>query len=145
VRGTILASVLLASSLTAHGEGPRLDVQEVGLGPGGVLELSWAADPQHPAYLAFDVVHGDLAALRASGGNFSTSLLDCVGEDAPAGRPVELPLPAPGGQLFFLVRAQQTPLVCGMGSWNEDFTVAPLRQAGDRNPEIVAAGTCPCP
>ena len=146
MRRTILPALLLTLASTARAEGPTLAVQEVGIGPNLQQDLLWGADPQNPGYVVFDVLHGDLKALRSSQGNFSTSLLACLANDA-AGSPLPaLPQPPPGSHYFFLVRAQETPAVCGAGSWNESFAVAPLRQPADRDAEIAAsAAACPCP
>jgi len=133
-----LASLTLA-------EGPRLQIQEQGLGPGGVQDLLWTADPENPGYAAFDVVRGDLNALRAGSGDFVAALTGCLAEDVTASPLPALPLPAPGQKFFFLVRAQATADVCGAGSWNEAFGVAPSSQPVDRGPGIAAGNTCPCP
>ena len=146
MRRTIPLVLLLTLASTAGAEGPTLAVQEAGIGPNLQQDLLWLADPQNPGYVAFDVLHGDLRALRSSQGNFSTSLLACLADDA-AGSPLPaLPQPPPGSHYFFIVRAQETLDVCGAGSWNESFSVAPLRQPADRDAEIAAsASTCPCP
>lgn len=141
-RHLLLAALLLPQLAIA--EGPRLEIQEQGLGPGGLQDLLWTADPENPGYAVFDVIYGDVDVLRSSSGDFIAATLGCLANDG--GSPlVSLPLPAPGQKLFFLVRAQEAVDVCGAGSWNESFAVAPLRQPTDRDPSIASAAVCACP
>ena len=82
---------------------PGADVTPVeflllGLSETGLL-LSWS-----PVGASWDVVRGDLNALRASGGDYSVAVEDCVGENVSA---PSLPDPDIGGSpnVFFLVSA----------------------------------------
>jgi hypothetical protein len=143
-RAWILTLAWLAFPQLARAEGPRLEIQEQGLGPGGTQDLLWTADPENPSYTAFDVIYGDLDLLRGSSGDFIAATTGCLVNDG--GSPlVSLPLPATGRKIFFLVRAQETVSACGVGSWNESFAVAPFTQPADRDPWIASAATCPCP
>ena len=142
---TALVFALALGGSAALAEGRILDIQEVGLSPTGAHDMSWGVDPAFPGYTAYDVVLGDLSSLLSSGGDYSLFILGCIAEDA-AGPPLALPLPPIGSRFFFLVKAQDTPLACGLGSWNEALTVAPLSQVGDRDAEMALdPGTCPCP
>jgi hypothetical protein len=141
-RCLLLASLFLPQLVLS--EGPRLEVQEQGLGPGGAQDLLWTADPGNPSYTAFDVIYGDLDLLRSSSGDFIAATAGCLLNDGSSPL-VSLPLPTAGKKLFFLVRAQETVSVCGVGSWNESFAVAPFTQPADRDPWIASAATCPCP
>lgn len=141
----LLVFALALGGSAALAEGPVLDIQEVGLSPTGAHDLSWGIDPANPGYLVYDAVLGDLPTLLASGGDYTMFILGCIAEDAAA-PPVALPVPPIGSRFFFLVKAQDTPASCGVGSWNEAFAVAPLSQVGDRDPEMpLDPGTCPCP
>lgn len=141
-RHLLLAALLLPQLALA--EGPRLEIQEQGLGPGGLQDLLWTSDPGNPGYAAFDVVYGDLDVLRSSSGDFVAATTGCLANDGSSPI-VSLPLPSAGHKYFFLVRAQEAVGVCGVGSWNESFAVAPFTQPADRDPSIATAATCPCP
>ena len=112
-RRHLLLLLLLLPQL-ARAEGPRLEIQEQGLGPGGAQDLLWTADPENPAYAVFDVLLGDLDVLRSSSGDFSAATSSCLANDGSSPL-VSLPLPPAGRKYFFLVRAQETVEVCGGG------------------------------
>ncbi len=97
--------------------------------------LSWAAAPNAGAY---DAVEGDLAALRASGGDFAASVSRCLAGDlAATSLHLDEPDPVPGGGSWYLVRGKRS--VC-RGTFADD-------SAGGANPRDTgigtAAGTCP--
>jgi hypothetical protein len=96
--------------------------------------LSWSAVPGASGY---DVVRGDLGALRVSGGDFSLATEACLGDDLPA-TTLDFPTDPPAGAGFwFLVR--------GVGSAGA-MTYQSLdgNQVGLRDPGIEAAGpSCP--
>ena len=150
---TLLAGALVLSGGAALAEGPVLNIEKPGgIGPAFPYALSWGVDPVFPAFVAYDVVMGDLATLltpAAPGvpGDFSAAVTACLLEDG-ALPPPALVLAAPplGAQTFYLVLAQAAPAVCGGGSWNEAFVVAPFSQLENRDIEIpLALASCPCP
>jgi len=66
------------------------------------LEVSW---PPFAAAETYDVIAGDLLALRASGGDFSQATTGCLGDDV-AGTSVPFPdVPPPGQGFWVLARA----------------------------------------
>ena len=143
-RGLSFFLAALAAWQLTLAEGPRLEIQEQGLGPGGAQDLLWTADPGNPGYAVFDVVYGDLDVLRSSSGDFTAAITSCLANDGSSPL-VSLPLPTAGKKYFFLVRAQETVEVCGGGSWNESFAVAPFTQPTDRDPSLASAAICACP
>jgi hypothetical protein len=84
----------------------------------------------------FDVVRGDLHALRSSGGDYSTAAIGCAAEVAGAGTSFT-ETPATGEALFVLVRP-----VTSTG--NGTYDSLGLGQAGARDTQIAASGgDCP--
>lgn len=68
-------------------------------------DLGW--DPV-PGAMGYDIVRGDLGALRATGGDFADATLECLGNDLNiAGLPAG-PDPPPGQAFWFLARAIYT-------------------------------------
>ena len=95
--------------------------------------MVWSADPLAASY---DVVYGNLGALNASGGNFTTSIAGCVAENTTALQVVHDAVPPAGGAFFYLVRASSC---AGPGTWDSGAA----SQVGSRDAEIGAApGTC---
>jgi len=96
--------------------------------------LSWL--PVNGA-LGFDVVGGDLGALRASGGDFSTSVPQCVTDDlADTTTPFDT-VPAPGEAFWFVVRYCDQD---GAESYDDDMSSQPR----SRDPGInTSVGACP--
>jgi calcineurin-like phosphoesterase family protein/purple acid phosphatase-like protein/PKD domain-containing protein len=95
--------------------------------------LSWGA----PALDAsFDLVRGDLGALRSGDGNFTTSSTTCVENDGGDGIGSDASSPAPGGGFWYVVRAADCANRAGS---YDDGT-----QSGSRDAEIAAAATA-CP
>lgn len=96
--------------------------------------LTWEAEPDATAY---DVVFGDLIALRSGGGDFTAATSGCVVAETPLLEADHTGLvPAPGGGFWFLVRGDRcaTP-----GSFDE---LSP-KLVEPRNEEILAKGL-PC-
>lgn len=92
--------------------------------------LSWCV-PQ--AVSAFDIVRGDLGALRATGGDYSVATQECLASahgDAWLEYP---PTPQPGTGVWFLVR-----------DVDGNYDTGEPSQSGTRDPEIAASGhDCP--
>jgi hypothetical protein len=86
----------------------------------------------------YDLVRGNLATLRASGGDFTSATTACLGNNLPATSLPDPSGPPPvGGGFFYVLR----PVNCGgPGTYDSG---APS-QVGSRDPEINAsAGACP--
>lgn len=84
-----------------------------------------------------DVVRGDLAALRASGGDFAAAVESCLAPSAP-GTAVDLGSdPAPGAAWWYLARARNC---AGTASWD----TAGAGQAAPRDAALAASpASCP--
>lgn len=80
-----------------------------------------------------DIVRGDLASLRATGGDYAASAGQCLDDDRTTTTWRASDTPAPGEGFWFLVRGQN----CG-GSGSYDTGTA--SQAGARDPGIAASG-----
>jgi hypothetical protein len=116
------------------------DVEVSGIVPvaGSVLSLtksdvSWSPLAEAVAY---DVVRGDVASLRASGGDFGAATEICLGDDLAA-TTLALDDPPPGEAQWVLVRG-----VAPQGAMSyESFGPG---QVGDRDAEIGSApAACP--
>lgn len=84
----------------------------------------------------YDMVKGDLIALRLSGGNFFSSLLSCGEEDSLDTQSFDSGDPNPGEGYYYLIRGQAD---CKDGTYN---TGQP-GQPDDRDAEIESfSGTC---
>jgi hypothetical protein len=96
--------------------------------------LSWSAIPGATAY---DIVKGDLLALREGGGNFTASTGACLANDLGALSAQDTESLVPGTAVWHLVRASG----CGVsGSFDEPGT----SQVASRDPGIQGAGAA-CP
>jgi hypothetical protein len=99
----------------------------------GDTRLAW---PVTSGATGYDVVQGDLGALRFSG-SFSNSTDTCLADNAPESTLLDLSIPADDQGFWYLVR----PVNCG-GSGS--FDGAGSDQAGPRDPGINAAPqSCP--
>jgi len=99
--------------------------------PGG---LSWSPVAGATAY---DVVRGDLAALRASAGDFTSSTDACVGDDVASTSLAFADEPAVGQGYWLLVRGDSAGAARSFDSFG-------LAQVGGRDVEIgFAASACP--
>jgi len=98
--------------------------------------LSWSADPSSTAY---DVVRGNLAALRSSGGDYTVSTGSCLANDWTGTALNESVSPASGDAFWLLVRG-----ITGCTGSIGTFDSGAASQAGSRDVEIGAsAGACP--
>jgi hypothetical protein len=90
-----------------------------------------------PGATAYDLVRGDLAVLRASGGDFAAATGACLADDWPGTTWVEAADPPPGGAWFYLARG----LSCG---GNGTYDTGGVGQTGPRDAGIdQAPGSCP--
>jgi hypothetical protein len=86
----------------------------VGLGSGPPKnQVDWTAVSGADRY---DIVRGDLAALRASNGDFAASLLGCLENDSADTSGSDGSSPASGQGFYYLVRAQSA---CKSGSYSQ--------------------------
>jgi len=86
----------------------------------------------------YDLVRGDLGALRASGGNFATATNACPGENVPASPTIDGTAPAPGAGLYYVLRGADR---CSAS--NGTYDTGTPQQVGLRDAEVGAApGTC---
>jgi hypothetical protein len=83
----------------------------------------------------YDLQKGNLALLRSSSGNFTTSILGCAENDGTDTRSYVPGVPA--GGLYFVVRG--VTFACGSGTYDE----ASGSQIGGRDAEIAAGAACP--
>jgi hypothetical protein len=102
---------------------------------GADVQLTWS--PISGA-TSFDVVRGGLNALRGSGGNFTTALDECTGNNVIGFSLSASGSPAVGDGFFFLVRGTVT--TCAAGTYDSGA----VAQAGSRDAEIAASGVA-CP
>ncbi len=109
---------------------PQLSVEKLGT----VARLSWGGITGDTGD---EIVHGDLAALRGTGGDFSAATTQCLDDNRTSATLDYAPVPAPGNAEWFLVRGVN----CG-GSGTYD-SLGPS-QAGSRDAEIAASGNA-CP
>jgi hypothetical protein len=147
-RNILSGALVVLGTLTAQAQWLPLTVDQVGpTQVGAIYNLNWAPDPTCPGCAAYDVILGDLIALRATAGNFTAATTGCLANNFVGAPPLTpLPVPTTGQGLFFLVRAQVAPNVGPCQSWNADYLVGPSRQCDSRDPEVNAsANVCPCP
>ena len=138
LQGLGVTAVAVGNRLVTTGDITSVDVRDNGLSD--VLELSvegrglWWGNITD-ATSGYDVVMGDLAELRSSGGDFSNPLVTeaCLGDDQSETY-VEIGEPAPGEMDWFLLRSQP----------GGDFESGAGSQVGTRETEIQASGNgCP--
>ena len=99
----------------------------------GVTRISWTALPLVPAY---DVIRGDLELLRATGGDFSASTVECMADNDSDTIVVHPGTPPSGGGFWFLTRA----VSCDRGTYDSGGPA----QYEQRDAEIAAsAAACP--
>ena len=105
---------------------PPLSLDKLGT---DLVELGWGALPSAAAY---DVLSGDLAALRNSNGDYTASVVTCEADDL---NDTSLVLAA-AGDSWFLVRG----VSCASGMYDSGGP----GQIGSRDPEIELSGaSCP--
>jgi hypothetical protein len=120
-----------AGDSNANGFLDTCEVSRLDVAPAG---LSWTPLVVADAY---DVIAGDLATLRATGGDFTAATLACLADDQAGTTLPHTIDPAAGGGIWFLVRG-----VAGSTALSLD-TFAP-GQAGSRDAEVAAsAAACP--
>jgi len=96
--------------------------------------MHWSGVPQADRY---DIVKGDLQALRSSGGDFSSTLRSCLEDDSSDTQSRDALEPVSGEGFYYLVRAQRA---CKSGTFNTEQS----GQSGDRDPEIESSpDRCP--
>ncbi len=97
--------------------------------------LSWSVVPNATRY---DVVRGVLSTLRSSGGNFTSAIDVCGGNDVTDTTAIVAGTPALGDALFYLVRPSAGS--CAQGTYNSGAA----SQSGSRDAEIAASpAACP--
>jgi hypothetical protein len=100
---------------------------------GATTQLAWTSLTGAGWY---DVVRGDLVALRNSGGNFTTATQSCVNNNLMATSAAVSTALGVGKGIWFLVRGEDCK---GNGTYDEGGA-----QVGSRDAEIDASGsTCP--
>lgn len=96
---------------------------------GGGVRLSWTAPPGATGY---DVILGDLSALRISG-DFEAATTGCIGNHRPVTTMLDTTPLGPGGAVWFLVRAVN----CG---GNGSYDTGEASQVGLRDDPIETSG-----
>jgi hypothetical protein len=110
---------------------PTLGVEAVA---GAAAVVSWSALAGASGY---DLIAGDLATLRASGGDFAAAIDACLLNDDAATSYQDAMIPPVGGGRFYLVRGSNCG---GGGSWESGDP----GQAAPRGPGItLSAAACP--
>lgn len=132
--GDIIPSYSL--SLSAHsccaGGGPPAAVENASMTS---TLLQWTEEPTATGY---DVIWGDLLALRESNGDFSMATGDCYAVNVPSPEVNHLlRTPFPGEACFFLIRGTNS---CAPGTFDDPL---PSHQVGLRDAEIEQLGL-PC-
>jgi len=101
---------------------------------GADAELSWAVLAGATGY---DVVSGDLATLRSSGGNFATATSACLSDNLTTTALTDSSTPAEGQGVWFLVRGENCG---GKGTYDSGGAA----QVDLRDAETAASGNdCP--
>jgi hypothetical protein len=86
----------------------------------------------------YDLIRGNLMALRASLGNFAVTGLTCAENDSRDTRSFVPELPPAGGGFYWIARG--ATYACGYGTWN----TASARQVASRDAGLGGSGTtCP--
>ena len=86
----------------------------------------------------YDVIRGNLATLRATGGNFGAAILACLKNDAAQAWAVDPLTPPRGGGIFYLSRAIQP------NGHPATYDSGGAGQAHPRDP-LIAAAQLACP
>ena len=93
-----------------------------------------------PASTTVDLVRGTLAALRASGGNYTGTVSSCLANNLSASGVADGSNPGAGGATYFLAR----PTVAAFCNQTPGYTTNHPREAAGRDPEIATDGNA-CP
>ncbi|HEX6849787.1 MAG TPA: kelch repeat-containing protein [Candidatus Polarisedimenticolaceae bacterium] len=102
-------------------------------GTGAKDRLTWFVAP---AAVGYDLVRGDLATLRSTGGDFVLATGTCLANDTTSTSFTDGNAPAPGG-FWYLVRAS-------FGGSSGSYDSGAAKQVGSRDGEIAASGVA-CP
>jgi hypothetical protein len=87
---------------------------------GADAELSWGVQAGATGY---DVVMGDLATLRSSGGNFTTATRGCLSDNLTTSSVTDSSAPGAGRGVWFLVRGETRTAE----EWGPTIQAAPVR------------------
>jgi hypothetical protein len=102
--------------------------------PDAAVTVNW------PVSATVDLVGGNLASLRTSGGNYTGTVSACLRNDAAVSAIADGSDPGSGGATYFLVRHAVAPF-CGQAP---GYTTNHLFEAPGRDAEIAADGdACP--
>jgi len=102
--------------------------------PDTAVVVNWAATT------SLDLVRGNLAALRASGGNYTGTVSTCLANNVTANGVADGSNPGSGGATYFLAR----PTVAPFCNQTPGYTTNHPREAAGRDAEIAADGnSCP--
>jgi PKD repeat protein len=126
------ADTLLSPNAVCAHDGPPGATQSLRL-LGDHTTMTWSPVP---AAVLYDLYKGDLASLRASGGDFGTAARGCIEDDGTDTQAVDPAVPLPDQAFVYLVRASN----CAgqTGTWNEGGA-----QLAPRDPTIES-GTLSC-
>ena len=102
--------------------------------PDTAVVVNWAATT------SLDLVRGNLAALRASGGNYTGTVSTCLANNVTANGVADGSNPGSGGATYFLAR----PTVAPFCNQTPGYTTNHPREAAGRDAEIAADGNA-CP
>jgi hypothetical protein len=103
-------------------------------------EPDTSATVNWPASTTVDLVRGTLAALRASGGNYTGTVSSCLANNLSASGVADGSNPGAGGATYFLAR----PTVAAFCNQTPGYTTNHPREAAGRDAEIAADGNA-CP
>ena len=98
--------------------------------------VSWTVDDEAKSY---DVIRGDLHALRATGGDYTPSVSACLASLATGVNAPDAGVPLPGQDWYYVLRSRYSGAL-DPGSWDDGGP----GQQGSRDTEIAAsANGCP--
>jgi hypothetical protein len=102
--------------------------------PDAAVTVNWTSTA------SVDLVRGNLAALRASGGDYTGTVSSCLANNLTASGVADGSNPGAGGATYFLVR----PTVAAFCNQTPGYTTNHPREAPGRDAEIAAdANACP--
>jgi hypothetical protein len=102
--------------------------------PDASVTVNWASTA------SVDLVRGNLAALRASAGNYTGTVSSCLANNLTANGVADGSNPGAGGATYFLVR----PTVAPFCNQTPGYTTNHPKEAPGRDTEIGADGNA-CP
>jgi hypothetical protein len=119
----------------AFGQAIHIDKTSLALPePDAAVTVNWSAST------TVDLVRGNLAALRASGGNYTGTVASCLANNLTASGVADGSNPGVGGATYFLAR----PTVAAFCNQTPGYTTNHPREAAGRDPEIATDGNA-CP